>query len=184
MTTPNQVARRLVFPRPVKGALLAAYIDDGQGSPSTDLAVDGTTPVPYRYTVPASKVAWIFGVEFQITDAGIVEDGFGAIATLTNGLTVKTLDSATPTPNVVHDLLAGKTLQNHIDLARLCGAGNVTTVIGGTNDTVSATLNLVDFCGGPLELAAGEHFEVVVQDNLTALVSMFVKVHGLLLDAD
>lgn len=169
-------ARRGVFgtPPPVLPTeLLYKFLLDGG---TTDLSVDGTTPVKYRYTVPADKLAVIQRSLAMVNDKGIVPSKFGAIDALTNGLLVEAIDTNGST--IMIDFMDGEPIKDNSDFSHFAIV-DIKTDAGMGDDLV-----LMDWLlPTPLILTAGQIFQVTVRDDLTDISHIHWSIQGMILDA-
>lgn len=142
---------------------------------SSDMAVDGTTPVEFDYQVPAGERFDLERINIVITDTNITNDKFGGITALTNGLTVEVIESDGTT--LAFDFTADKKIRTNTDFAFF--AGSDTEIFGsGLVDAVLVRWT-ISKAGAPLRLDRQQYLRVTVSDNLTGLTSMGIMVQGI-----
>jgi hypothetical protein len=151
------------------------------GADSADMAVDGGTPVVFRYTVPAGKVFELWRINWHIIDGSLRADGFGGLAVLGNGLLLRILKSD---ESAELDFTDGMPLKRHSEFAHLAGVDLFpdTSGVGGADDALSIRWTIAR-AGRAMLLTAGQHIECVVQDDLSDLTHFQAMVQGILRDA-
>lgn len=145
---------------------------------SEGMAVDGTTPVEFSYTIPAStrggEALLLNKLVFYITDATITIDKFGGITALTNGLIAR-LELANG--DIVQ--LFPRAVKNNGEFAFYSNQGlaQISKEVGSTNDALTATMNFAEN-GCKMILKPGDKVVATVQDNYTGLTGMCAIISG------
>lgn len=155
-------------------AIFRHLTDDGLLGDGTNFSanVNGSvTAVPF-YAGPSGEENWaIHRLLVTIEDnATIAADNYGGISSLTNGMTVKMMRGHPTTGAVLHDLLDGDPIKDHIGWAEHCydvtehtyGAGNNFVVVRWTFARA----------GRPVILTGHKNDKLVitVNDDLSTLV--------------
>ena len=150
---------------------LSTYLLD---TAAIDMAVDGTTPVTYKYTVPAGKIFYIKRGFLVLEDGNVafIPGNFGALgAAITNGVSV----GITPSGGARVEIENWKTNRQIRDTMfdfntefRVDGA-----YVGRWSFTKDMTFSGV-------VLTAGDIFDFVIQDNLLGLDYLSFKLKGIL----
>lgn len=151
------------------GSLLGAFLKlDGSGG--TSLAVNGAvTEALFWVAAGASLLTTIKRISITLGDAAILEEGFGGLAALTNGIALEVYDPTIATPAVIADLTGGAGLKSHADLLAF---GADLRFVGST--LVAAAWDLPT----PIELVAGQYLRARVRDDLTGLTRATIFVAG------
>lgn len=143
---------------------LNIYLMDGS---TVDMVVDGSgTPVNYEYTVPANKRAQIHRVLIFLDDTTAFGPNlFGGITALPNGITITAggILLATWQDNV--DMVT--TMHDFIGFANL-----------GKSDKSGSGRWSFSRTGGALTLAAGQTFTATINDAMTGLDNMRMRIQG------
>ncbi len=150
--------------------LIKTYLLNGA---TENMAVDGGTPVTYKYTVPGSKIFLLNRMIIYLESAAAFSsEKFGSLTALSNGVTVN---------------MGGTTVETWKDNI------DITTCMFDTpgrpnyaKDTKSLTGRWTfykDAAGRPIELVATETVSVVINDNISALAYFKAKIGGWLIDA-
>lgn len=148
--------------------VIKTYLFDDANS---DMAVDGSgTPVIFKYTVPANSVLFLERFILYMEGSTALDSiKFGNLTALTNGV----------------DLSAGGTiLQNwkdNIDIATTMFDVPGRANFGKETNTLTGRWTLSKETGGfPLAVEAGGTVDVTVNDDLSTLVAMHLKIGGML----
>lgn len=140
-------------------------------SAAVDMAVDGSTPVEYSYTVPAGKKVKFTRGFITIEDgvSAFLPGNFGALSALTNGLQV----SITPDggSEVVLELWkTNREIRNSMF--------DFDQQFKSDGAYVGRWTFSKDLHNGGFSLNAGDKFSIIVQDNLTGLDHLSFRVKG------
>jgi hypothetical protein len=151
----------------------ARFLDTvGDQSGSIDMAVDGsTTPVLFKFTVPAGKIAYITRIVVSIvanskSDSG----GFGDLSALTNGMTFYILGSQ---GTIIEDLSFQLPIKKTTDLQAYCH-DLLRSSFGTGAEQVTARYTF-EKDGAPLVLNEGQSYAWRVNDDITGLVDMYIR---------
>ena len=150
--------------------------DDGLVADATnwDMAVDGTTPVPYYYTATAPTA--INRIIFHVVDDGTwTEEKFGSLAALTNGMDLVVERNG----STVLDLFGGVMVKNNASWARSNHDRRILTV--GSGDTMLTCRYTFGKSGQPILLRDNDSIKMTVSDNLSTLVEMSAMIQGYVL---
>ncbi len=161
------------------------YVEEGswlvqflKSSGSPDMNINGSsTPVVFRYTVPAGWSALIHRLNFVMIDnAAMNGHEFGGIGGgLTNGLLIR-LEN--PDNSERRDLLDGVTIKRNGDFATFAG---VDVVHAGGNRGLGIRWTWSKATGGvPILLRSGQSVAIEVQDDIRGLLRFNAGVQGLL----
>ena len=134
------------------------------GALSKSMVVDGVIPVEYTYSVPIGKQLNLIGLGMFIFDgSNFGYDTFAGITALINGLSF----------NLKNNEIA--ILKDNLDIS---------TFFNIESHSGLAAINRHFICKkdfvNPVILQSGETVKVIVQDDLTALSELEVKIFGLL----
>lgn len=155
----------------------------GADSGTTNAGVNaGAAPQTFYVASATDHDIHIMAVNIQITDGSTSHSKFGAIAALANGVTLRVIESGVTT-NII---LAAKTGG---DLIVKSGAyitqGDAATSFEvtdstGTDDTTLVVIPLGVYIPGGLRLGMGtlDKLEFVVNDDISALTSLYIRVFG------
>lgn len=159
-------------------AFVFKYIREGA---NLEMNVNGSiTPVEYKYTVPAGKFFYWTRTVFHVKDSGSKPNDFGGIGGgLTNGLLMSVRDSGDAELVDLLDTLPIKTNSDHAHLASV--DVDIKDAQGGADDSFVVRWTL-EKAGAAMVLQPAEYFMVTVRDDLQALTSFLISVHGLLYD--
>ena len=143
-----------------------------------NMKVNGSLASPQIFKVEplASQIMHITEMSIELTHTSSGDNGlFGDLAKLTNGVVLRRYDGTTGTHStytVWKD--NGDIYLDTSDIYYASRSGS-----GATHSTNSSG-NLKDIAKAVLYLdgSVGDYFEVLVQDNLTSLVTFRIKVHG------
>ncbi len=141
---------------------------------TTEMAVDGTTPVKYKYTATAPLV--LTRAIFDMVDANIRPNKLGGINAVTNGLKVELYDAD---DTLLIDFLDGTTIKQNSDFSHLASIDVLILDAAGLDHlpirwTIAKT-------GRGLRMKTGQYLQVTVRDNLAAIDSFTTVVQGYLL---
>lgn len=138
-------------------------------SPSIEMGIDGTTPVNFDLTPASDEVIRVNRLTLVLVQASAVLDlsKFGTITALTNGVTLKVLDTDAAT---VADLLGGYPLKSGNGIAAIF---DLDVFAQAAAYTLVGRLLLPQ----PVRLdgGAGERLRMTVADNLSALTRLRVR---------
>ncbi len=139
-----------------------------------DMAVDGGTPVTYKYTVPADKVLYLKRGFLVIEDGNVafIPGNFGALgAALTNGVSVGVTPSGGPRVEIENWKTNRQVRDTMFDFDQQFKSDGA--YVGRW--TFAKDLN---FAG--MVLGAGDIFDFVIQDNLSTLDYFSFRLKGIL----
>lgn len=159
------------------GTRIDSFLRESGGS--NQLAVNGSvTPVEFAFTPDDTRRCEITRILFSIRDNGASgPDEFGAITNgITNGITLKTLDSGDV---VTHDFLDGETIKTNGGFAEFSyDVENLGRGLSG--DDIYAVRWTFGAAGEPLtfEPGSGQRLAIEVSDDLSSLVWFRVLVQG------
>ena len=145
------------------------------GSASKNMAVDGTTPVNFDYTAPASG-AHISRLNMHMADAGMSPYGeFGGLGSiLTNGCTIKVFASNGTT--VLIDFFDGETWKRNSDIVALAGIDlSPDPDAGIDSNPIRWTISKA---GDTLKLGPNEIIRMTISDDLSDMDEFFCMVQG------
>lgn len=155
----------------VPGQFIFSGVKNGA---AIEMNVNGSsTPVSYRYTVPADNRVYLYRVNFIMLDASITAAKFGGVASLTTGITIKLKNSSDA---LLLDFLDGQTIQNNTEFGLLAG---VDVNIGPGTDSLGVRWT-INNAGGSLYMESGDYLEILIQDNLTGLTSFQAMLQGII----
>ena len=147
-------------------------VDGGPaGSPEMNVA----SATDFEYIAPAGATAFIERVLFTAQNTAMLPAKFIGLTALTNGLTVKVLNSD---DEEIFDFLNGLTIKDNTDFGLLAGPD---APIRDTSQVQQDELIVrwtIGRSGHVLRLPAGWKFQVKVQDNLSAITKLRVQVQG------
>jgi len=165
------------IPIPPAEMLYKSFTVDGADQGSIDMAVDGTTPISFRYTVPEGRIALPHRVIFALMDINIQYEFFAGLgAVLANGIQIRLLDTD---DSVLLDFTNGVPIKSTHEFVVLAG-GDVNilqTSLGVDPDMVGIRWTL-DKTGYVPYLTAGQSFEILISDNLAAVDHLHAFVQG------
>lgn len=159
-----------------KDASKAVYrflTDDGLVVDGTNhnMAVDGTTPVPYYYK--AAVPAVIERCIVHVRDGGVwTEVKFGSLASLTNGVTLGVHRNGV----VILDLFGGITMQENQDWNHVCYDVDIRSV--GSGESYLGARYTFAKSGQPVLLRKNDSLVATVSDNLAALTDFHIMIQG------
>ena len=144
---------------------LDQYLLDGS---TIDMNVDGSsTPVDYKYTVPAGKSLTLERILFYMDDAtAFSPTTFGGISALTNGVDV---------------IIAGSTIVNwkeNEDIVCTCFDFVGYPNFGKESSSGAGRWTMRRSFGEPLIVRAGEEVIFRISDNLTGLTHFRAHIQG------
>lgn len=154
----------------------AQHLDlTGDGSGTDDILGDfSSTADIFFFTPAANKTYLINKLQVNIRDVGLANGAeFGALAALTNGITLKHTRAAA----TVRDFTMGNVIKTNGDLADMCDEFSLTNYAATDENILSATFNFSE----PLVISAAlvDKLQYGVNDNFAGLVHHFVTVYGL-----
>jgi hypothetical protein len=129
---------------------------------SIEMAVDGSTPVEFRYTVPANTTVVLYRCNIIIRDLGITPFRFGALTALTNGLKIEIFNAADA---LLKSFTVDATIKNNAEFGNLAGVD--TTIDSGAGGDALYVRWTIANSGAAVKLTAGQYFQVTVQDNIS-----------------
>jgi hypothetical protein len=131
---------------------------------SREMAVDGTTPVTFKFQASGTELWWLWGVHFFLLDSGVMaHNTFGSLgAALTNGLRLKI------------DTIADVIVKDLVDNVDILMAFNKDKLVGSTN---TGFLNNDDYFFGAMTfpqpiLMRGNNddkVKILIQDDLSTV---------------
>lgn len=174
----KNVGHSTLTPIPPTDLLFKGFTVDGAPGGSVDMNVNGSvTPVSFRYTVPAGKIALPFRVVFALADVNIEYLKFAGLGlVLTNGIHVHILDTD---DSVLLDFTNGTPIKSTHEFTVLAG-GDVNilqTGLGQDPDFVAVRWTLGNTGYVPY-LKAGQSFEILINDDLLLVDHLHAFVQG------
>ena len=142
----------------------------------TDMAVDGSsTPQVFHVTLPSGIAVHVTRIIVHIEDNAAMDDGkFGALTALTNGVVVRVYRTATGKyETIMNAKTNGEWAQRVYDVSY---ADNAPAGTYGLR--VRRSFGGEDKAGTVILLEPGDAFQVIVQDDLTGLLSFGLAVQG------
>lgn len=174
----RDMAFTAVLPIPAAEMLYKSFTVDGAEGGGIDMNINGSsTPVSFRYVVPAGKVAFPHRVVFALGDQNIEYMNFAGLgAQLTNGIEIRLLDTD---DTVLTDFTNGTPITATREFVMLAG-GDVNvlqTGVGQDPDFVAIRWTLSK-AGYVPYLKAGQSFEILIQDDLLLVENLRAFVQG------
>jgi len=150
-------------------------------SAATNLNIDASTKA-HAFFVSASTAKsprglHIHDVTFSMLDAAMENGLFGGIAAITNGIKVRVMTSTVGSSGVIKDFTAAQTIKTNAQFASLGSVSRLREPAAG-DDQMLMVWHPPDVFGHPIHLRQGDQFQVVVGDNIAAITSFQVTVHG------
>jgi hypothetical protein len=146
------------------GSLLKTYLLNGA---SNDMAVDGTTPVDFSYTVPAGKILRLSRIMIYLQSAGAMSsEKFGDLVALSNGVSIIVDGSTLVTWKDNIDILT-----TMFDAPGYANLGKETRTLGGRWTLSKET-------GDQVDVHAGKQVIARVSDNLSTLDHFRMTIGG------
>ncbi len=155
---------------------LSRYLTDtGELGGTIEAIGDYSAGQAFFITAPVGFVCHIHRMIVQIEDgANFGADEYGKLTKLTNGIEVK-LYNEDGTERV--NLTAGEAIVDNAHWSHL--TSDYHEISHGTgNDFITCDWDFFVSTGIPLDLNAGDHFDVELNDNMTGLVSHTFHVQG------
>jgi hypothetical protein len=150
-------------------------LKDGSGTRS--MVYDGSvTPGTWKIG-PGAGVIWsISSVIIAVVGANMTAGKYGSLSALTNGITLKVLDSG---DNVLFDMFGGHQIKQNHEFYHDAGVVQ-TYAVGSGDDVISTEIVLLDQYGSNLLLDgdSGERLEMVISDDLSTLTEQVVSAFG------
>ena len=145
----------------------------GDGTGAYNLNANYATPTAFSVTVPAGETYNLARMLVFIEDnPGMDIQRYGNITALTNGVSfTATIGGET----IVFD--GGVPVKTNGGYKALCYDAQIDDT-GAGNDVFGARWTFTNY-GGPLVLAEGDSFEVILEDNLTGLTTHSFFVEGI-----
>jgi hypothetical protein len=156
--------------------ILAAHLSNDTHGHDMNKAGSLESPLAYRYTVPTGKVARIHFIsgEIVMTAGQWSPVNFAGLGdALTNGLTVKIFDAD---DTELFDFTDEDPITTNADWADLLGAAAFTDI--ANVDMIAIEWRIAAQYGGPIFLTAGQYMQVLVQDDLSSILTFHMGVHG------
>jgi hypothetical protein len=151
---------------------------EGTGIDSAPTWTFSRMSTPLMLKPGATDIFRVKSLVLMIRDStGFAEEEFANFgAALTNGLKIRVSDATT----VLSDFTDTEPIKINSDFHRVCGARDMITDLGATNDYITATLDFEQQFGQDLRLnGTYEQFlEVLLQDDLTGLVALYGYARG------
>lgn len=151
---------------------------EGTGGDSAPTWTFSRMATPLKLKPASGTVYRVKSLVLMVRDAtGFAEEEFANFgAALTNGLKIRVSNS----DGVVTDFTDTEPIKINSDFHRVCGARDMVTDLGATNDYIAATLKFDEAFGQELRLNGtyGEFLEVLLQDDLTGLVALYCYARG------
>lgn len=164
-----------------ESALYRKLDTDGDGGGTSNMARVADS---YFLAPTSGQVCFMHRTLIYYSDTSNWDDDKWAnfAAPLSSGILIQVRDSATPTPNVILDLLDGEPIKANSDWARECFDSKALTAgVGVELDAMSVRWTQRRDLGLPLVIdgSRGHRFVVEIQDDLSAMAGkMFVGVRG------
>jgi len=156
----------------------------GLGSGTTSQDVDGSvTPVTFYMTARQEYDIYVTDIIISILDGSISHAKFGALTALTNGWDLKVRESGEETYLVEKAKSNGEILSSFAIMSPF-GSGSdlniITNYNGANDDAFIAPIELDETLPYGFRLGRGsnDRLEAIVNDDLTGLSAMYVKVLG------
>ena len=151
------------------------YMKNAAGS--ANMAIDGSaSATPFYVSCPANTELLLERCLVTIYDTKGMEDNeYGDLgSSLSAGLSLKVMSSdGTP----IADLTGGLPVKTNEGWARLCYDFDLTNLTNTTNAVAKARWTFSKG-GNPVFLTPGQRLEMIVDDNLTGLLSQYILVQG------
>ncbi len=156
--------------------ILFRYLDTN-GDGTGDVNGNGnysSSATEFKITTPANEIYELHRMLVQIRDSGALSaDDYGNVAELSNGVSVYVKNASGDIVNTLTDTI---TVKSNSDWSRQCYDVNVDDY-GNGNNFVSVRWTFAN-TGSRLRLPAGYSFNVLLNDNLSGLVSHYFQVQG------
>jgi hypothetical protein len=155
----------------VHGARFMDSVGDGTGS--IDMAVDGSiTPVFYKYTVPAGYIAHMQRIIISVVSSSkSTSGGFGDQPALTNGLTFYVLDEL---GDILVDRATQLPIKKTTDLQAYCH-DLILSAFGIGEEQITSRYTFARD-GSDIRLDEGQSYAWRVNDDLTSIANMYIRV--------
>jgi hypothetical protein len=154
---------------------VSVYAVDLANSSVKDMAVNGSV-TPKNYDWVASGPTIVTNIHLTAWDnASEVPNGFFTLAALTNGLDFEILDAGLST---IWDLTDGVPFKNHALLAMLGDDFVTTTQVGGGASNFQVGLDPAHTHLGPVAVQEGWRIRMTVNDDLSTLQGMYLRING------
>lgn len=151
---------------------------EGTGTNSVGTWTIKRSPTSLMLKPAADVIYRVASLVLLVRDTtGFTEEEYGNLgSTLTNGILVRESNAG----GVITNFTDSETIKMNSDFSRLCGAREVVTDLGVTNDYLVATLKFEEQFGQSVRLVGdnGEFLEVVLQDDLTGLLAHYFLARG------
>jgi len=169
---------------PSRYRFFSQYADlTGDGTGSTDMAVDGsTTPVEFKVSSSSDYDIRIMKIVIYIRDGAVVHDRFGNITTLTNGLDISMREAGVSTP-VIEGAKNFAQLIQQTGMESPFGDSSTSfeiTNVDGTDDAILLPMTVGNLVPNGIRVArtTDDALLCVVNDDLTALSEFTIRVMG------
>lgn len=141
----------------------------------TDMAVDGSSSAVTFQIGPLGGSADVTRFIVHMEDGTAMDDGkFGGIAALTNGVVIRVYRAATSTYDTIMNAKTnGEFAQRTYDASYADNAP-----AGTYGFRVRRSFGGEDKSGSVIRLANGDTFQIIIQDDLTGLLSFGIAVQG------
>ena len=150
------------------------YVFLSNSTGSVDMAVDGSTPVTFTYTVPDGKKLQLSRFNMSIVDGGMGYGEFAGLGSaLSNGLTLKV---HSPLGAEMLDFTNGQNLKTNEDFCNLAGVDAIAEPTAG--DDFFPVRFTVSKAGDFMVLKSGYEIRSIVSDNLSAVTKFRIMVQG------
>jgi len=155
----------------------------GADSGITNMNVNGSvTPVEFYIEAESTYDIRIMNIVITIVDGAISHSKFGAILPLTNGWDLKVVEGVSPTFIITKATTGGELLQQSGSLY-LFGNGTTVNIIPNSavnEDTFLVNVPISEYIPGGFRigLSGVDKIQAIVNDNLTGLTKMTVRVIG------
>ena len=148
---------------------------------SRDMVVNGSsTPVKFKYPIPAGKYAEIERINIVIEDGSLDPAQFGGLSALENGVEIAAYDSSDV---LTKDFCNGFPIQSNADWGALVGPDNRPYYgTGAALDSLNVRFSL--YKGNEaLRLDEGEYLQFTINDALAGIDKFFAMTQGKIFDA-
>ena len=154
------------------------FLRDSNGS--RDMDVDCTTPVIFKYPCPQNQAFHLYRLIVNIEDSGSKPNDFGGITgPLTNGIDLRVKNKHDDT---LLDFNDGFPIPTNGRFGLLAGGDmDIKDAQGGADDSILVRFT-IERAGTAMILLEGDYVSCVVQDDISELTAMHMKVQGLLFD--
>jgi hypothetical protein len=152
------------------------YLRNPLNSDSPEMNVDGSTPVLFKWQVPATRTFNLARFNWVFTDTGMRNGQFGGmVGPLTNGLQLGVWDSS---DTLIKDFTNGENIKANEEFAALAGVDNVISFSAG-DDAIPIRFSVDKAASGkPAEIPGGFYVGCWVNDDIDAIEKLRCMVQG------